>query len=118
MTPIESMLAERARARRKTPLELAAREEDPTRPPASPSSPTRRARAAAEGELVRGVRATLVSGLTPRTVAELVDLRAATARPRAHAGGRRRARYARREAPSPATSSQARPSASSSCAAT
>ena len=73
VTPIENMLAERARPRRKTPLELAAGGDDgaasgfPALADAHLSAPS-------EGGLVQASVPLSVSGFTPRTMAELGDL--------------------------------------------
>ncbi|HEX4404237.1 MAG TPA: hypothetical protein VH560_05380, partial [Polyangia bacterium] len=77
-TPIESMLAERARTRRRAPIELAAREEDPEAGwlPAESDEPSRAVRvaaSAAEGQLVRASVPLSLSGFTARTVADLTE---------------------------------------------
>ena len=77
VTPIENMLAERARPRRKTPLELAAGGDDdassgfPTLAEAHLNAPPN---APGEGGLVQASVPLSVSGFTPRTMAELGDL--------------------------------------------
>ncbi|HSZ83618.1 MAG TPA: SpoIVB peptidase S55 domain-containing protein, partial [Polyangia bacterium] len=82
VTPIESMLAERGRRRFKTPVELAAREEDPDAswfPTGTAVVPRVGAGAelaavgAPEGRLVRASVPLSVSGFTARTVADLAD---------------------------------------------
>ncbi|HVU51669.1 MAG TPA: SpoIVB peptidase S55 domain-containing protein [Polyangia bacterium] len=73
VTPIESMLAERARPRRKTPLELAAGEDDGDGP-GLPALASAGAAAAGEGRLVRASVPLSVSGFGPRAMAELGDV--------------------------------------------
>jgi hypothetical protein len=72
VTPIESMLAERARPRRKTPLELAAGEDDGAGT-GLPALAAARGPASGEGRLVQASVPLSVSGFTARTVAELTD---------------------------------------------
>jgi hypothetical protein len=77
VTPIENMLAERARPRRKSPIELAAGEDD-----GGPGLPTLADVGGSGGgpqsgfdggRLVRASVPLSVSGFTPRTIAELTD---------------------------------------------
>jgi hypothetical protein len=97
VTPIESMLAERARPRRKTPLELAAGGGDDPLSGGAPSSADDRPGSggpghepdAGEGRLVRAAVPLSVSGFGPRAMAELADtLRPAGLVPMQAGGGR------------------------------
>ena len=79
VTPIESMLAERARPRRKTPLELAAGGDDGSGPglPSLADTdglPGTSTDAPSEGRLVRASVPLSVSGFGPRAMTELADV--------------------------------------------
>ena len=94
VTPIESMLAERARPRRQTPLELAERDDDAGGAglPTAADVGVADARAGAQdGRLVRASVPLSVSGLAPRTVAELADELRPLGRVPMQAGGGRAA---------------------------
>jgi hypothetical protein len=76
VTPIESMLAERARPRRKSPLELAANDEDAGGiglPALRDARPAVSSATVGEGRLVQASVPLSVSGFTARAVAELAD---------------------------------------------
>jgi hypothetical protein len=72
VTPIESMLAERSRPRRKTPIELAAGDDDGAGA-GLPALAAARAPGSGEGRLVQASVPLSVSGFTARAVAELAD---------------------------------------------
>jgi hypothetical protein len=76
VTPIENMLAERARPRRKTPLELAAGGDDGTGAslPKLADESGEVPGASTEGRLVRASVPLSVSGFGPRAMAELADV--------------------------------------------
>jgi hypothetical protein len=89
VTPIENMLAERARPRRKTPLELAAGEDDgmgrglpaihdapggTSIADARAASPGAASSAVSQGKLVQASVPLSVSGFGPRAMAELADV--------------------------------------------
>ena len=73
VTPIESMLAERARPRRKSPIELAQRDDDPEDAATSWPTLADAASQSQEGRLVRAAVPLSASGFTARTVADLAD---------------------------------------------
>ena len=76
VTPIENMLAERSRPRRKTPLELAAGEDDGAGAglPALANAGGAIPGASPDGRLVRASVPLSVSGFGPRAMAELADV--------------------------------------------
>jgi hypothetical protein len=92
VTPIENMLAERARPRRKTPLEMAAGGGDEAiggGPSFTDDRSGSAGRDPGEGRLVRASVPLSISGFTPRAVAELADtLRPAGLVPVQAGGGR------------------------------
>jgi hypothetical protein len=76
VTPIETMLSERARPRRKTPIELAAGMDEgggPALADGRDSRPSTSGGSRAEGRLVQASVPLSVSGFTPRAMAELTE---------------------------------------------
>jgi hypothetical protein len=87
VTPIENMLAERSRPRRKTPIELAAGQD--SNDSSQHGLPALASLAPADGRLVQASVPLAVSGFNARTMAELTDvLRPAGLVPMQAGGGR------------------------------